>query len=452
MIVAASLQGRLEDNAVTVASRLGAGAALLGAALPVAMALANRSAPLIVALAAATLLASLVARAGWSAASSAFWASLRSCLGFAALAFLALSIASYGWSVDRAQTLRALGEGVVPLVAGAVLLRFLPCVAPRWIGVAVAIGVIIAASICIGELRFDMPIRNALHLRAKAFEYNRPVLVLLVLFWPLAGLALSSHPRALSGSPRNIRDDKALDRSGGLRQAAMSSRLALWLALAATTAAIWCSQSGTAMFAQALSIPAALCAARFPRACLLATAIVVAIVFLCAFAFGDIAWRVLPGATYEALAWTHAADRVEIWRSFGAAMLVHPVLGAGFGTTVTLGDTAIAGEVATEFRRMLSVGHPHNGFLQIGVELGVVGCALALATVLTLLWNWRRLAAAALWPRIGLLTMVAATMLIGHGAWQAWWIAVVFAGAGLIGAIAGKSVGPDAGQEEALRA
>ena len=113
-------------------------------------------------------------------------------------------------------------------------------------------------------------------------------------------------------------------------------------------------------------------------------------------------------------------------------MLLLPVLGAGFGTSVTLGDTAVVGEVAEEFQRMLSVGHPHNGYLQIGVELGLAGCALALTIVLMLLWRWRDLRGPALLSRLGLFGTVASTMLVGHGAWQAWWIAVVLAGGALI--------------------
>src|SRR4029077_3835057 len=107
----------------------------------------------------------------------------------------------------------------------------------------------------------------------------------------------------------------------------------------------------------------------------------------------------------------------------------HPWLGTGFGTSVTLGDTAVAAQVAEELRHMLSVGHPHNGYLQMGVELGVAGCVIALAATLMLLWSWRRLSGRRLAARLGLFTMAASTMLVGHGAWQAWWIAVLFAGA-----------------------
>jgi len=225
-----------------------------------------------------------------------------------------------------------------------------------------------------------------------------------VLFWPICALAMSRH----------------------------GSSMLFWMAMIGATIAVWVSYSGTSMFAQAVSIVAALLAWRHPRASLAATAIVLAMTFLSVFAFGDIAGRVLPGSLVRALAWTHAADRLEIWQSYGAAMLLHPMLGSGFGTSVTLGDSVVASQVATEFRRMLAVGHPHNGFLQIGVELGMLGCLVALVILLMLLRSWIDLKGAALWSRIGLLTLVAAIMLVGHGAWQAWWIAAVFTGAALI--------------------
>jgi O-antigen ligase len=338
-------------------------------------------------------------------------APLRSPLGVAAIAFVALAISSYGWSADRTQTLRELSEGAVPLLAGALLFVLLPRLAPGWTMTALSVGIIIGAAICILEFGLNMPIRNALHLRAKAFEYNRPVLTMLGLFWPLLAMAITSRRATLC-----------------------------WLAIGVTTVAIWSSYSGTAMFAQSVSGLAILIAWRWPRAALLVAGLAVALTFAIIFAFGDLAWRLLPDSTYQVLAWTHAQDRVDIWRSFGAAMLTHPWLGTGFGTSVTLGDTDVAAQVAEELRRMLSVGHPHNGYLQIGVELGLAGCLIALAASLMLLWSWRQLSGPRLFARFGSFAMAAATMLVGHGAWQAWWIAVLFAGAAVTRICDGDSV------------
>ena len=85
---------------------------------------------------------------------------------------------------------------------------------------------------------------------------------------------------------------------------------------------------------------------------------------------------------------------------------------------------------------MLSIGHPHNDYLQIDVELGIIGCVLAMTVALMLLWYWRHLQGPALWSRIGLFGMAATTMLVGHGAWRPWWISAVLTGAALIGILA----------------
>ena len=226
-------------------TRLAAGAALLIAALPVAMALANRSAPLFLLLAALVVVACVVTEAGWRGVGSGLAELKRSPVAFASAAFIGLSLISWGWSVDRTESWRTLEEGVVPLLAGAVLLCFLPRVAPRWTGLAVALAVVVAALISIGELRSGMPIRKALHVRAIAFEYNRPVLTLLALFWPLCALAASTRTDSISRKWRPILP--AFMPKG--------ASLVFWSALAVTTLAIWISQSGTAMFAQALSLP-----------------------------------------------------------------------------------------------------------------------------------------------------------------------------------------------------
>ncbi|MBV9432315.1 MAG: O-antigen ligase family protein [Hyphomicrobiales bacterium] len=414
---------RLTGKPVSVG--LAAGAALLVAALPVAMALANRSAPVLLLLASLAAAACIVTQAGWHSVGRGLVGLTRSPVAWGSVAFVTLSILSSAWSADHAASWRTIEEGAVPLLAGAVLLCLLPRVAPHWTGLAVALGVIVAGLISIGELRSGMPIRKALHLRAIAFEYNRPVLTMLALFWPLCALAFRARsPRAFESRDEGL---AALPKFG-----ATAMSLAFWLALAVTTIAIWASQSGTARFAQVSSIIAALFASRFPRAVLIALGIGVSVVFATVFAFGDFAWHLLPNSTYELLAWAHAADRVEIWRSFGAAALFHPFFGTGIGTSVTLGDTAVATQVASEFRRMLSVGHPHNGYLQIGVELGAVGCAIAIAIVLLMLRSWRGVSGPPLWSRVGLFTMIATAMLVGHGAWQAWWLAVSFLAGALI--------------------
>jgi O-antigen ligase len=72
---------------------------------------------------------------------------------------------------------------------------------------------------------------------------------------------------------------------------------------------------------------------------------------------------------------------------------------------------------------MLAVGHPHNSFLQVWAELGIVGAGL-MAALLAL-----ALRAVAALPRfqavtaLGLLGAATAVAFVEHGAWQGWWVA-----------------------------
>jgi exopolysaccharide production protein ExoQ len=72
---------------------------------------------------------------------------------------------------------------------------------------------------------------------------------------------------------------------------------------------------------------------------------------------------------------------------------------------------------------MLGVGHPHNAALQIWVELGAVGAALAFLVFAFLLRSIARLDAGAAAPRLALVAGAGMVALVGHGAWQGWWIA-----------------------------
>jgi O-antigen ligase len=74
---------------------------------------------------------------------------------------------------------------------------------------------------------------------------------------------------------------------------------------------------------------------------------------------------------------------------------------------------------------MLGVGHPHDAFLQIWSELGIVGAGLAAAAVIAMMRGLASVPPARLAPRLAAIAAAAAIGLVGHGAWQGWWIAVI---------------------------
>ena len=70
--------------------------------------------------------------------------------------------------------------------------------------------------------------------------------------------------------------------------------------------------------------------------------------------------------------------------------------------------------------------HPHNGALQVWLELGLIGAILAAVLALFL----ARTASRAAWPAVGaaMLASYAVTALLSFGIWQEWWLGVQFMG------------------------
>ncbi|MBX9701023.1 MAG: polymerase, partial [Acetobacteraceae bacterium] len=64
--------------------------------------------------------------------------------------------------------------------------------------------------------------------------------------------------------------------------------------------------------------------------------------------------------------------------------------------------------------------HPHNGALQLWLELGVVGAGLGALLALLLAWRAGRLAR----PEVAtaMLASAAVTFLLSFGTWQEWWV------------------------------
>jgi len=167
----------------------------------------------------------------------------------------------------------------------------------------------------------------------------------------------------------------------------------------------------------------------FPRSMALAlAALVLGLAFALAPVEGDILHRLMPEAAHERLTQSSSRARVAIAQSFGAAVAQAPWIGSGYGMGLRFAEVPAAQALEPEMRAMLAVGHPHNSFLQIWAELGLVGAALAALVA------FLSLRAAATLPRLlfatalGLLGAAVAVMFVEHGAWQGWWTAGLAAG------------------------
>lgn len=390
-------RGTVSAGASRTSARLWEAAAGALAAMPLAMAIAHRSSPLLITLATFLALAALVAEGEVHRFVADARAAATNPLGCAAFAFMLWAGFSLVWSGNRAVSAQALAEFFLTVGATAGLALLLPGRVPRcalWLaGGAVAL----ACASMLLELATGMALRRVIGIRSATYIFNRPVLTAVVLTAPLL---------------------LWLER----RRTARALQIGL-TALVALTAAR--SESGAAVLAL-LALAAAFGLARaLPRL----TRGLITLGILAALAtapvIGEIAERAIPGQVHGQLASSHSHDRVEIWRSFGAAIRAAPILGAGFGVSPKLEIGPETADVGPELQVLLGVGHPHNAAIQIWAELGVIGAILASLVLLLTLRALSRLPPPQWATAAAAFGAVASVSLVGHGAWQGWWAASV---------------------------
>ena len=370
--------------------------------LPLAMWLANRSSPLVLGLAALCFIASGVVEEGWSAFLQRLVELLRSAVGIGLSGFLLWSLVTIAWSHRPAQSLAAWGELALPMASGLAIAasgRFRP---GRTESRALAVALIAAAAFMLAELATDLSVRIALGIgKQVTYIFNRPALTCVMLL-PVAVAGLLA---ARGRSP--------LD----------------WLLCGALIVVVGGisldSESGAAAFGLLILLVSWLAARLLPRL----TLALVALGFFATMALAPVMGRLgdeaLPASLHQRLANSHSRDRVDIWLSFGEAIMARPLVGSGFGTSPTLDRHPMALEVSPPRRQLLAVGHPHSAPVQAWVETGAVGAMFIAFAGLAFLWRLRKLPASALAPRLALAAAAFGVATVAHGAWQGWWIAAL---------------------------
>lgn len=367
------------------------------ATLPVLMVFANRSSPLLLVLAMCGVAGALALDGALPALTRQAVHVLRSPfvrLGGVALAWAGVSLA---WSPRPDVSIWALGELAVPLATSIVLALCWRVRPPaNWFPLALSAGLCLASLLIVIEMKFGFPLRALYGGRLGAFVENRPTLTVLLLAWP--GLLLLN---------------------GRLRLLSLSA------CMVCIAAAVIASYSGAAKLGLiAGTATAALAALRGRLVARLLTAGLIAIVCIQPY-FGTLAATLLPDRLLDVTAEAHSRERIAIWQSFEAVVRQRPMTGLGFGTSAVAGQSAAASHVAPERKEMLGASHAHNAPLQVWVELGLPGTALL---IWALVFVGRRLETATVHSRIvgsALLASVSAVGMVGHGAWQGWWIAAV---------------------------
>ena len=372
------------------------------AATPLAMWLANRSAPLLLALAAGCFVAAALIDGRPAELSGRLRRMMATPIGIAIGAFLLWSLISVVWSPRPVASLRDLGEFSVPIACAAAIAasgRFRPPL--PWLR-ALAIATILACLLCIIELASGLSQRAALGLgKLMAFVFNRPAITALVLAFPVVHGLWSAAGR------------RASDRV-----------LAVMVVLAVIALALR-SESASARLGLAVGASCWLAASFWPRVARWVVGIGFVVTLTLAPILGMLAQDYMPATLLKRLPPMTGQARIDIWQSFGEAARARPLIGAGFGTSPTLDQNPVAALVSPERRALLAVGHPHDMPLQAWVETGAVGALLIGIAGLLLLARLGRLPPREAAPRLALFAAAFAISVVGHGAWQGWWLAVL---------------------------
>ena len=323
-------------------------------------------------------------------------------LGLSLLWMLAASF----WSPDTGQSLRLWASVTAIFVGGLVLLAaargLTPGEARMATGALAGAGVLLVGLIAV-EIAFD----NALVRAARELiRYQGDAVTVNNINGATALLAVLGAPLAFAVHER-------IARLAGLAVAA-GAIIVLWFApMEAALAAIL-----------AASLTVAL-AFRWPRPVLA--------VIMGAFAVGLVFAPLIPhyllgavlggdGAEILPSAWRH---RVLIWQFVAERIGERPLLGWGFDAARDIpgkGDLLFEGAPALPL-------HPHNGALQLWLELGPLGALLAVALALLVLGRLRRTTRVNAAIGAGVVAAWATFALVSYGAWHNWWLVVPWIGA-----------------------
>lgn len=382
--------------------RLASTGATLLAVMPLAMWLANRSAPLMLGLAVVPFLAAAVAAGRGQDLAASLRRLLATPPALALAAFLAWALVTILWSHEPAASLRAWAELVLPVAFALAIAcsgRFSP--RPGWLR-TLALALVLACLLAIVELASGLSQRAALGVgKLMGFVFNRPAITALVLAVPTI--------HGLWNLPGARRADRVLAVLVGLAVAALALR----------------SESASARLGVAVCAICWLLSALRPRLTLAAIGCAFVLTMAMAPVLGVAAHNWLPSIILNRFAVMTGQARIDIWLSFGEVARARPISGAGFGTSATMERNPVAAEVAPEHRALLAVGHPHDMPLQAWAETGAVGAGLLTLAGLFLLLRLQRLTPSEMAPRLALFAAAFAISVVGHGAWQGWWIAVL---------------------------
>jgi O-antigen ligase len=368
------------------------------AALPLVMAGANRSAPLMVLIAAFFACLASYYDGSWRKVIKIARQDMTARWAVISLAFLCFSLLSILWSETKSISAFSFAELTLSLGLSCLLALILPQASlPRlipWLMKCLVISCLLACLLLVIDQSTNFALRQWLGSRPYGFIYNRSVLTLLVIALP-AGFWF------------------------------FQKKDWIWLGLTLTAICIMVlmSDSGAAKLGLMVALLSLSGVYLLKRVTFIATTFFIILMLIGAPWLGLAAQKLIPGPLHERMAEGHTRERMEIWLGFGEAVRAHPWIGNGFGASARFMDSKPAGDVKEKHRTWLAAGHPHNVAMQIWVELGVIGIALATLLIITILRALFLLPKHEAALGLALLSSSMAVMMVGHGAWQGWWAA-----------------------------
>jgi O-antigen ligase len=261
----------------------------------------------------------------------------------------------------------------------------------------ILLGIVLAALLLLPALFDILNLRELLVPDHNISKYNRGILILCVFAAVLVALALGSRRAAALG----------------------------WAALALSAICAFASGSETSkMFL--LAFPPLLAVFYLTERVSGWLSAAIPPLFYFAFPLLVTPMRLLLDAAEKAgfeniLRESSAMARQEIWASFIAAAMERPILGWGLGSEryVPLAGKALqAGEMGPWT-------HAHSLPVQVLVHLGLTGFIVAGGVIIAVCLAIKNLPEASRAPAFALATAMLMVWSISHGAWQAWWLAVL---------------------------
>ena len=351
----------------------------------------------------------------------AVWAKLRAIFSqvhFALIAafilFAALTIIN---SPDVKRSVHLLiWEFSVPIALAGTATALFPRGMVPFAGRCLLAGIGLTATILITDILLGFPLLNVTQIEANDFDYNRAMVTLSILIIP--AFALLS---ILNSSEPDWRLTALACLAGLLSSIAIvmgvseTAKLALIIGICGFAFFKFLGKNAVSFYAIGL------------------TAIIAVQPY----------WGDIVSSAYDAVKSEHlvlfdsALERIEIWQSYGAATRNHLLAGTGFGSSGKLGLTSIIAEVSPEYQKFLGAWHPHNNFLQIWSETGIFGGLLSWLFMMAIVGRVKVFSSSLHPTTFAFIGAVSSIALISHGAWQAWWIIGIGAGA-MVLAVAGR--------------